>query len=1614
MRSFSILLAAVFAAVLSGTAFASPQPLIVTVNDNQGNLLEDVTVAAVNFGVNGPSTHSVFGLTDSSGVAGLPLEQGVDYELFVSTQGYSPTLADQFNNPDPSAHIHLLYSGTQLTRTVTLAPGLSGVGRIVLPFKNATPSEVLFGSVNNSALQQPVAFGITQALPDNTGTLIVDNVPYASAGTYNIGAYDPQLNSGIGQNVDQDLNGSTPVTMGAPTLAYSQADFNYSVPPTRADNTAAQNGGASGLSVQGVVQDTAAAVVPNMGIGFQYCYNGNYNNIWTNTDQNGSFQLYGLLPGVTYYAQVYGGCTWTPTGPGACYAPYSSPALSGGSLDCTTPPSVKGQNDFVYYSSASVQYQILSLSQMPPSSGQIKVYVKDSSGHPIPQGNVGLSPDGSLWSNNGCSGAQSSTTTFSSPGFSNANIQLAPDGSAVFSGLPSGNYVVNAWTPFSQNGANGPVPFNAGPDQQFVWGSSEAHCGTDDLRVAVDTDPATNAGSYLHVYNSSGTDLGMSAIDVAVNTGGNATGSLTGTLRFSQAADLTKDPMMITLSPICGPSGCQGQGNFTVVGSSGSPSYTYDIPVTSGTAYNLNVNSRWWAWARTNGGNNTVDLSTGTGSAVMDMNFVPGGVITGTVYKPDGTVYTPGNNIYVWINADADQGWAGAQLSKDGTFEIDGAMPGVNQLSLNINGNSLEQYTLPFPDPVVTVVAGSTATLNLNLRRATYLGATVDMTKLPVSYFEASGSGDAVYGFSVLPLPSGSLFTHDELISVLNHKGGDNNSLSYSPPVAPNAQGPCGNGWTPNGFCAVDLPSPAVYDLYLVRNGDFSDMSVSNPPYPYFTVFGSTRNVVLNDSRATAPVPPKYMGGQTVNGVSVDMTPSSDLSSRGNATLAGSVTATNFFRQADYAATGGDFNKFLNYLPVVSLYNSSGTLKAAGLVVPSPSYIQQHNAEFSADFALGYQKFSTLLNSAGGFGFGIQDLPPGACYTAVVTTPNYPPYQTRRCLGAPGSTTTLNIDLDTAVGYGASLSGVVSDTGTVPMPNVLVTVSVPGMQDKAAVTGSSGTYEFDGLPAGTVKVKASFGGYASAEADVGVNGSGTAFTQDLTLTYAPGSITGTVYSQKLPFAKVQPGAQIYAYDDTYNGTHTDSPLPLIKTKTGPDGSYTLTGLVPGDTYKVFLSVPGKYVLDQSVTAATSAVSGADFTMLPKPLDIELFAKQGESYYDFTVLNPQDFKSGAAYWCEAPYSSCSSPAPLQLNQLSSGELFGQIPLSLLTPGHTYVLHGEATSLTNQTVVKEITFGLGVSANASQNIDDAILGDDSDNAAGRGNNEAPVDPTGTDPSALQFPAGALLPVSTGAIPSCAFSSTDKNDPAVSTEVASVGADAIKGNLYNISLSSVVVNQNKGFDVTLAYDKSAVTDPSGLAVAQYNSATDSWEKVPGLAAIDPLSGTIKVRLKSLTSVLAAGRRTAAPLSVFNGHEYVVSAPAGASVTTSGTFTVLESTAVGAGGSVSTVKVYNFPNPFNLESKTLATRYAGSMTTNGTIISVEVPAGNGGPGHIRIYTLSGELVRDISISFTAGAYNYVTWDGRNKDGSEVANGVYYGFVSFSGNKPGRKHATFKMAVIK
>jgi flagellar hook assembly protein FlgD len=121
-------------------------------------------------------------------------------------------------------------------------------------------------------------------------------------------------------------------------------------------------------------------------------------------------------------------------------------------------------------------------------------------------------------------------------------------------------------------------------------------------------------------------------------------------------------------------------------------------------------------------------------------------------------------------------------------------------------------------------------------------------------------------------------------------------------------------------------------------------------------------------------------------------------------------------------------------------------------------------------------------------------------------------------------------------------------------------------------------------------------------------------------------------------------------------------------------------------------------------------------------------------------------------------------------------------------------------------------------------------------------------------------------------------------------------------------------------------------------------------------------------------------------------------------------------AGGASDTggdVSVFNFPNPFDLQSKTLTLTHPGtqsSITTSGTVIRYTVPAAKVGPASIRIYDIAGKKVRTLDLGVPAGdTVEYVAWDGANDAGRRVASGVYIGVLDVGGAK-----TFWKLAVIK
>jgi hypothetical protein len=134
--------------------------------------------------------------------------------------------------------------------------------------------------------------------------------------------------------------------------------------------------------------------------------------------------------------------------------------------------------------------------------------------------------------------------------------------------------------------------------------------------------------------------------------------------------------------------------------------------------------------------------------------------------------------------------------------------------------------------------------------------------------------------------------------------------------------------------------------------------------------------------------------------------------------------------------------------------------------------------------------------------------------------------------------------------------------------------------------------------------------------------------------------------------------------------------------------------------------------------------------------------------------------------------------------------------------------------------------------------------------------------------------------------------------------------------------------------------------------------------------------------------------------------------------TFVVLENNnpvviVNGSAGSGASLDVFNFPNPFDLTTKTKTLTRGGTtatLTTDGTIIRYFIPGSMAGAAHIDIYDVVGEKVRSIDLGTPAGdTFNYVTWDGKNDAGKNVASGVYVGILKVGGSK-----AAWKMAVIK
>ncbi len=220
-----------------------------------------------------------------------------------------------------------------------------------------------------------------------------------------------------------------------------------------------------------------------------------------------------------------------------------------------------------------------------------------------------------------------------------------------------------------------------------------------------------------------------------------------------------------------------------------------------------------------------------------------------------------------------------------------------------------------------------------------------------------------------------------------------------------------------------------------------------------------------------------------------------------------------------------------------------------------------------------------------------------------------------------------------------------------------------------------------------------------------------------------------------------------------------------------------------------------------------------------------------------------------------------------------------------------------------------------------------------------------------------------------------------PAVYAAAAPVVTPA--GPYYDVSLAAgLPATLARPAQLTLSYS-TAVADPARLHVYWWNPAARAY-----ILTADAAGSAI---------ILDRSARTVT-LNVRHFSTYVLLDSGLASI-------------VGSDYGGGQLDAYNFPNPFDLSVKTVTTIHGGgSPAVRGTLVRVSVPPELSGGASLRVFDVTGRIVRTIDLGTLAGGrVYYQAWDGRNDGGSEVASGLYIGLIDVGG-----KRKTFKMAVLK
>ncbi|MFC2092205.1 hypothetical protein ACFLTD_05470, partial [Elusimicrobiota bacterium] len=903
--------------------------------------------------------------------------------------------------------------------------------------------------------------------------------------------------------------------------------------------------------------------------------------------------------------------------------------------------------------------------------------------------------------------------------------------------------------------------------------------------------------------------------------------------------------------------------------------------------------------------------------------MVPGGRIEGVVKDPTGKIIAReegdySDNMYVNIDIRGVGIPAGghADVNNEGKFKSNTLPPGNYNIYARVYKRDFNDdredriYPIIFKENI-SVRSGELTFVELKAKEPANVVFQVPQPPVPPEGYDSGN-----YAYAVLGLPVGEKINGLYLQRL---------TARDKEPVIPMVHYDIGTQQWLKPMIAAGKYS--FYEVYAQLFGwSFEQTEGPAPnPYEFITVLSSAKNKDLLTSNTTNYV--EFGPGKM-----------------GKATLKGDVSGSNIFRQEDLDKTRGNHMAFMDYIPTLMLYDSNGEFIAYAGIRPK---VTTPVAAMAWDAAIASGSIDQLINAMKLYpvAYTIKSLPIGD-YTLVGESHNYPPLIKKVTLTS--GINTLDLDLDDA-GAGATIYGVISDTNSIKLNGVSITLIHDSFGERIIMTDdadNTGRYNAVGLPGGIYRILVRKSGYALAGAKIGI-GDEAREKLDFVLRAAKGKIMGKVYSQKIPVAKYLKNATVIAYNETYNAQNPSSYVPAYKTITDNYGSYKFEDMIIGETYKVFAYSKGRRLGVDEVAASTGTV--VDFVLPEAPPKLKLTMKRTADPREFTFLleSPKTLISPP----ECYYNPGDAFDPDQATRalaISGANNTYTINVRISGDHEYYYFKAAATADRINIESAELVFSPLSDRNSKADIDAELAQGGSVN----------IDELGEDFSGLYIDPGALEPTGAPAsgksvsaiggfytaLPVFGLAKTGEDGSAT---LAGKLAEIAVSDVYDINMEAA--QMKKKLTVSLEYDIDQVGEDEidELRVYKYNEETLQWERVPGVRSINPAKGTISCEIGSISEPVlwSSASGEGAPLSAgrtsVQKDRNVINPLAATSQ--SGKFAVFKADPNSAKAySGDKFIIYNFPNPFDLNEKTVSKENVTvdeSLTTQGTVIMYALP---------------------------------------------------------------------------